>query len=866
VMDARIERLEGTETPVDVKVAGAHVPNVFVGVTALPVGLGEASPASGIPMRAGYAELPVSPDERRLKVQIEPSEDGYEPGDRAAVNVKVTDHRGRPARAEVTLWAADEGVLQLTGYKTPDPFAPVYEDHVHAVGTSTTLARWAQFDPGTWHEGGGDGAPGGEKSAMRSRFLSTAFFSKGVVTNPRGRARVKVKVPDNLTRWRVMAAVAGRGERFGKGESSFTVSKPLQVMPSLPRFMTQGDLVDAGLVVHNDTGRAGTAEVRLDVEGAELVGEAVKTVKLDDGGQQAVRFPLMARETGEVTLQARVRMNVERAAGGAATDYVAADAFERSLPVHSATAWNAEQLFDGRIGQEQRVRVPVPSHVEDGLAELVVTVSPSVFASMEGGLDALIRYPHGCVEQTTSQLIPMVLLEDLMKDLGRDRLAGESHRNKMNEAIAHVLKHQNHDGGFGLWPRSDSEGFLTAYALWGLLTAQKHGYEVPGGALDRGKRYLRDNARRGGDMHGQFGDEETAPFAAYVLAHAKQQDDGLGQTLAGQHAELSRFSVGLLANAMTRRRQRDATDPLFDAIERARRNARSGALVREKGGDGGVLHHGRDLRATSSAVQALVEAGRLDEAERLVAGIIAQRDDDGTWGHTYNNLWALYALSTYADAVDRGRATVPVEVSIGDWKRTVRITPSAKARQIAVPASALPEAGRSEVLKVRGGREDDDVRASVRLRYALDAAHQRPEDHGFRVERELFDAETGEVVESPQVGQLLRVRLTVHADGSQRQVAVVDRLPAGFEPIDTRLETATRRAQAGGSDYRWSWREIHDERVSFFADHLPAGESTAEYLARASRSGELVRPAPTAEAMYDPARWGRGEVSHLVIR
>jgi hypothetical protein len=531
--------------------------------------------------------------------------------------------------------------------------------------------------------------------------------------------------------------------------------------------------------------------------------------------------------------------------------------------VHPATAWSSEHLGEGTVRGRAQLWMAMPRRLADGGAELYVTLSRSVYASMERGVESLMEYPHGCVEQTTSRLIPMVLLEDLLGDLSR--FGGARHRERMNDAIAHVLRHQNDDGGFGLWPSSSSEGFLTAYALWGLLTAREHGYEVSDAALDRAVRYLEAHATEGDDMHGQFSDRETAPFAAYVLAHARREDGGLGARLAAEAQGLSRFSVGLLANALTRRA--GEAGPLFSSLDEATRRRRGRALVHDPAGGGSFMRYGADLRATSSAVQALVADGRDAEAADLVAGILAERRADGSWGTTYNNMWALYALTAYAEAEASPAARAPVEVRLDDRVvARVELGASAHVQRVVVPADALPAAGRSARLEVRGPA-DARIRYAARLRYVVERSAQRPEAHGFEVERALFDARTHARVEHPTVGQLLRVRLRVRTPRAQRQVALVDRLPAGLEAVDTGLATrgggGTSSALAHG---RWDWREIHDERVSFFADRLGRGTHVAEYLARATRSGEYVRPAVRAEAMYDPNVWGRGAIERVLVR
>jgi hypothetical protein len=847
ILEARTTTLHGTETPIAIDVGERHLPNAFVGVTLLPIGRAGAEPASGIPLRSGYAELRVSPETRRLDVEIVPTSRELEPGDEAEVIVRVKDHARRPVRAEVTLWAADEGVLQLTGYRTPDPFEPAYASQPLLVRTANNLARWSELDAHEWYDEGGDsGGEGG--SALRSRFLSTAFFSRGVITGADGTARVRMRLPDNLTRWRVMGAAADTGDRFGSGESSITARKELQVTPALPRFLTEGDLVDASVVVHNHTGSAGTARVTLEVAGAELAGPSEQSIELADGERQSVRFTVLGRNPGTATFRARTSLGGEQ------------DGFELALPVHPATAWNTAMVGDGRIEGTASAEVVMPAGAKPGTAELIVTLSPSVLASLDSGVQSLIDYPNGCLEQTTSGLIPMLLLADLVSGSAAPMLEGPEHRARMNDAIAHVLTHQNEDGGFGLWPSSESEGFLTAYGLWGLITAREHGYDVPDARVTRAIAYLRTHTGHGTDMHGQFNDAETEPFAAYVLARADQGNRALSTSLASREASLSRFSVALVANALGS----DGSAPLFTALERAEIAARDGKMI-DEAGPAGFMEYGSDLRATSSAVQALVAAGRTSEAEDLVAGILAARDPSGSWGSTYNNLWALYALSSFAEAVQErdGPATVTVTLG-GENIGTVRVGGARSVERIVVSGDRLPAPGSRLTLALRT-TSGTTARYSARLRYVPQISAQRAEEHGLRVTRDLLDADTGRAVTTPRVGQLLRVRLTLHVEHAMQQVALTDRLPAGFEPVDTSLATTERRAVERGETWVWTHREIHDERVAYFANHLWRGTHRVEYLARANRSGEFVRPAPTTEAMYDPRIWGRGEIERVRV-
>ncbi len=854
VLEARVSEFSGSGTPIEVDLDERRLPNVFASVAVVPSGLSTASPAAGPPLRIGYTELRVSAEERRLRVQVKPVTPRARPGEQVELAVDVTDQAGKPVRAEVTLWVADEGVLKLTGYATPDPFLPAYERHSHFVRTSASLLRWVNGSSDAWDEYGGDSAPGPNGAALRSRFLSTAFFSKGIVTDRFGRARVTVGLPDNLTRWRVMAVAADSGERFGSGEASVEASQPLQIEPVLPRFLTRGDEFEASVLVHNRSGAAGVANVRFGVNGATLLGPATAQLSLAAGARAQLGFRVRADEIGTAKFKVGVSLGTEH------------DGFALGIPVHAATSWQTTLLGEGRIGDARSIAFELPSTAEPGLAEVVVNVAPGVLASIGSSLDALIDYPNGCVEQTTSRLIPMLLLERILRSSGDPRLSGPEHHGKMEQAVRHVLKHQNADGGFGLWPNSASEGFLTAYALWGLFTAQKHHYTVPASSLREGLAYLTAHANQGDDMHGQFSPQETRPFAAYVLAFAKQGDAGLSQTLLRDQKALSRFGLGLLGAAVASRESNAASEVLRE-LALAKVKTRAGARIVEPKADADVFGAGRDLRASAIAVRALALAGKARQAEDLISGILEQRRPDGSWGTTYNNLWALHALSDYANASRTATNDERVRIQLDSAELpAIALGAAATYRSLTIASKDLPLPGKSSKLTLSTG-SDSELRFTARLRFANRVSEQKAIDRGFSVTRKIVDASSGAEVSQPARGQLLRVLVQLVTQSPREQVALTDRLPAGFEPVDTALATSARDPGAAArGDSVWNYRELHDERVTHFADSLPAGTHVAEYLVRATRSGTFHRPAASAEMMYAPDVFGQSAIETVTVR
>ncbi|MGH7644685.1 MAG: Ig-like domain-containing protein, partial [Gemmatimonadales bacterium] len=287
LMEQRRLRLTSGSTTLKLPITEAHVPNAFVSIIVVR---GRSAPPGppddpGRPtLRVGYAELRVTPEVKRLAVEVRPAQTEYRPGDSARVRLQVRDARGQGRRAEVTLWAVDEGVLSLTGYKTPDPLDLLYRPRGLGLRLASNLVSVAPQvrDSASVDKGQEPGSGGGMdvEGILRSRFQTTAFFLGSVVTDSGGRAVAAAKLPDNLTTFRVMAVAVTTGDRYGSGQSPLLVTRPLLARPALPRFVREDDQYAAGVVVNHRLGGTPTVKVEAWSRGVTLVDPPTRDVVL----------------------------------------------------------------------------------------------------------------------------------------------------------------------------------------------------------------------------------------------------------------------------------------------------------------------------------------------------------------------------------------------------------------------------------------------------------------------------------------------------------------------------------------------------------------------------------------------------------
>ncbi|HWU86085.1 MAG TPA: MG2 domain-containing protein, partial [Kofleriaceae bacterium] len=477
VIDARVKKLGAASEGVELQIADAWAPNVYASV-ALVSGRHGAGDQNRPMFKLGVVELKVSTAHKQLDVGIALDQDRVRPGDKVSGKIKVTQ-AGKPVKAEVSLSAADEGVLQLISYVTPNPMKTFYASYGLGVDAGTNWNRVARLaDPESGDpDVGGDSASTLNGQRIRSKFVASAYWAPMLVTDDQGEISFSFTAPDNLTAFRLMAVASDIGDRFGAGEKRLTVNKPLMAAPALPRFLRSGDAASVGVVLHNHTDAAGTATVTARAIGATL-DATTQTVALPANGSARVRFAAKASENAAATFEFAVAMGAER------------DAVRVTLPIDRPRTIDSRLLVEKRLGATEAWTgaLGVGAGVLRDESTLTITVDRSGVGDLAPSLRSLVEYPYGCLEQTLSRFLPLVAAKDLARTLDDPSLQGTKANEFIRAGVAKVIRHQQGDGLFSLWPQSQTYPHLAAYALWGLTVAQKAGEQVPAEVFDTGLR------------------------------------------------------------------------------------------------------------------------------------------------------------------------------------------------------------------------------------------------------------------------------------------------------------------------------------------------------------------------------------------
>ena len=868
--------VSGSMPSFEIDVTDEFAPNAFVSVHLLrKLGKGAAGAGGSSAYRVGYAEIRIDPEPRRLSIELSPNAKVFAPGDELSLSLDVRDRQGKPAPAELTVYAVDEGVLMLTGYQTPDPLLALSRPRPLAVATLETRAALAKIIPGSLDQllgmGKGEEGGGGGDLGARSDFRQTAYFNPSVVTDAQGSARVRFKLPDSLTSYRLMAVAVGAGERYGFGTTSVSARKRLMARPGLPRFVRAGDRFEASIVVSASEFSPGAVAVRARAEGLELEGPAQKSAVVARDQAVEVRFAFRAERAGD----ARITFDVN---GGGERDRV-----ELTRRVFTPAVLEAVAL-SGETESAAAEALGSLSGLRTDVGGLEVSVASTALVGLESAFGVLLEYPYGCTEQLASRLLPLVPLRELAADYG---VAPPNAALRIAQAVRELVARQRGDGGFAMWPEAgESQPWISAYALWVLAEAAARGEEIPKSVFERGRAYLRASLE---GTHESV-DLASRAFVLDVLAALRDPDPGYMNTLFARRAELPVFGRALLLSAFVRAGVRgEAERTLVQELEQSLRVSGSAARVTENLGDAYARVFDSPVRTQALVLSALA---RSEPAHALLPdlarGLLSARRG-GTWRSTQETAYALLALDTYRKLREREAPNFHASVTLGERSllssRFERRSSKSVARNF--PMSLLTAAAAEPLLFELDG--SGTLYYQARLRYARKDLPKVAFDAGFYAEKRLrrvlpAELQTGISSDSQASeqrfsgGDLVVGEIAIVTSSAREYVVIDDPLPAGFEAVDTSLLTSSSREQAldgacldcggsqDGSRSTFIRRELRDDRALFFMDYMGPGVHRYRYLARATTLGQFVVPPLRVEEMYSPENFGRTGALTVEVR
>jgi uncharacterized protein YfaS (alpha-2-macroglobulin family) len=807
---------------------------------------GDKSRAATPKRAVGILHLPLGDESRRLAVALEaPAK--MRPNQNLTVKVKTQPINGEmPKQINVLVSAVDSGVLNITDYKTPDPWeaffgrkrygADLYDIYGQVIEGEGRLAA-LRF--------GGDGDEGDELSRGGKKPVNhvtiIAQQAQPVQLDANGEGTVTLPIGDFNGELRVMAQ-AWNDDRFGNNEAKVVVAAPLVTELAAPRFMASGDKSRLAMDLTNLTDQPQQLSIHLKTSGLlALDSQPVQTVTLAPGARKTLFITVRALDGfGDGQLDAQISgLNLPG-------ETFAPQNKQWKLGVRPP--FPAQSINSGAILAPGEVWDISPQHIS-GLApatlEGQVLLSGRPPLNLARYIRELKAYPYGCLEQTTSGLFPSLYTNQAqLAALGIKGSTDEQRRAAIDVGISRLLDMQRDNGSFGLWDKEGPEEYwLTAYVTDFLVRASEQGYSVDIDLLNKANqrllRYLQDS----GLIALRYSDDAAASkfavqaYAAQVLARQQKAPLGALRELWQRHTN-ARAGLPLVQLGVALKLMGDA--PRGD-------NAISLGLKTNRSDERSWLaDYGSELRDKAMMLSLLEENKLLPDQQNQLLLELSNL--------AYSQRWLSTQESNALFLAGRNWQTAK-----GDWR--------SQASFAAEPLSGTESVTRNLNAEQLAGLQVTNTGAgNLYLRVdSVGYPNQAPAPYSnvLHIERHFLDAKgNSKSLSELKSGELVMVWLDVWADKNVPDALVVDLLPAGLELENQNLSESSANLSESDTQVQGLLNQMQQADIQHmefrddrFVAALPLNEgqhATLVYLARAVTPGTYTVPVSQVESMYVP--------------
>jgi uncharacterized protein YfaS (alpha-2-macroglobulin family) len=900
ILTAQWADITPDRTVLKIPVLPVHLSGFWVSVTAyyggktVAVAVDKKDEQRGPQCETQERFVKVNWHKKALTINLRPDKNIYAPGDSVILQcdipkVKKTGH-------EVIVWAEDEGVLALTGYQPPDILDAMYASRHHDVSASDSRSLLLKpFTP--MYEGGPSLAlkkrgclsnfQGKSLNTLydldflndaktRKRFSISPLFASAIKLDSNGRATLRFKLPDNLTQFRIMAIAATADGRFGNADTSIIVTKPLLLLPVVPQFVRCRDTLQLGVVIENRTDGALENHLRFTGTGVTFTQAATGTISIPPHERRDFFVSAVVDSFAD-----SLRMVFQTAAS------IDSDAVVVTLPV-SPYRFPETITTCGTIDNQKREKVRRPVNHDLFRSTLGIEVTNTIVKDLKGSLRYLDTYQYDCAEQITSKIVPYLLCEDVFKKEAVSSFPDSIIYEKIEHYLRELPQYKSHYMGYSYWKNgAEFSPYLTAYILFTLFRATDCGYTVPSELIE--------NCIYGLITYLRNPDSKSNPplypeqcYVAGVLAEYGRHQPTVPKAVA---------TIDSLVNALLLKR---STGSLFCQINllRAIRYHDDKADIRKEIVDrcrSEIVHeplyayfdepdvydvspfHQSHIRTTAMILQTFLELGEeLPFADKIVRWLLLQKRAKGHWGTTQNNMFALWALATFARTMEPPAANAAIEVTLDNkpiLQHTFSTTPADDSVAWQRSFSAIPKRSEHRLRFERSGV--GNLYYTLQLNCLSNVA-VLPFDAGFRIEK-TYTTLAGKPVslDSLTYREIVLVKTVVTTPRERNFVVIDDPIPAGCEIINEAFNTVEKAVAEGIRSRKrtfycdwstWNHFEYRKEGCRVFATRLRAGNHEFVYAIRPISRGAFHLPPAQVEEMYSPEVYGRTGERMAVVR
>ena len=796
------------ETSVELPITGEMAPNVYINITLLQP---HASTKNDSPIRM-YGIVPIEVVDKNtvLEPQIAmPSTLRPE----QSVNVKVSEKNGKAMT--YTIAVVDEGLLDLTRFKTPNAWDSFYTRE--ALGVRT----WDIYDDVIGAYGGkvnqvfaigGDADLGGGKAKKANRFKPIVMYFGPFILGKGESKTHKIKLPKYIGSVRTMVVAANKeNSAYGMAEKATPVKSPLMVLASLPRKISPSEKVTIPVTLFATEKTIKNVTLQIKTNNAvRVLGSKSQIVKFTQPDEKMAYFNL---EVGSATGLGKIQI-------------IATSGKEKSVYDVEIDVTNPNPVTttytDIIVNPNSSKTVSWKLFGVTGSNKSKMEVSSVPTVDFSRRLDYLIQYPHGCVEQTTSSVFPQLYLNDVM-DL--DATYKQRIQKNITAGIQKLGNFQVANGGFSYWPgNADADDWGSSYAGHFLIEAEKKGYVLPISFKNKWVSYQQKMAKQW-RFEKQYGNDLAQAYRLYTLALAGSAD------LASMNR--LRETVGISNESKLR---------LAAAYAIIKQNAAGMALLSksmiDEQNETYYYYYGSSERNRAMALETLILLGQKQKAFAM-ATKLAKNLSSNQWMSTQTTAYGLYAMSKFAQS--NGSKGVSIQYTNGGKPQAINTNKTVAQRDL-----VLVSGSNSVTIK---NNKNNTLFVRVLNSGILPVGKENVVQNNLTA-NVVFKDRKGKAISVTKIAQgtefIAEVTLTNRKNEYVQNVALSQILPSGFEIVNTRY-TDYGDATNNVADYI----DIRDDRANYYFGMRANETRTFKILLNASYLGKYYLPGLQCEAMYD---------------
>lgn len=800
------------QTDFSFPVLDTYTPNVFVNISLLQK---HAQTENDLPIRM-YGSIPVSVKDPKTKLepQIQLA-DELKPESTATFRVKEVN--SKPMTYTVAI--VDEGLLDLTRFKTPNPWFTFFAKQSLGVRT------WDIFDDVIGAYGGkvnqilsigGDEAEAGSKNKKANRFKPMVKFL-GPFKLGSGEIKThSVQIPNYVGSVRAMVVASdANNEAYGNDEKTAFVRKPVMVLASLPRKITPQETVTLPVTVF--AMKENVKNVKVEVkpnEAYDIVGNSTQNLTFSQPDEKMAYFTLKVKDFKGIG-----KVRVEASAGSEKAFY------EVEIDVLNPNPITTEVKELVLKGNEQNT-IDFTSFGTQGTNSASIELSSLPPMNFTNRLEYLIRYPHGCVEQTTSSAFPQLYLNDLF-DLSEEKQ--RSMDRNIKAAIQRLSTFQKSNGGLSYWPGGRSANdWGTSYAGHFLLEAAKKGFILPIGFKAKWINYQKNAARNWRHNSQKYYRNDLAQaYRLYTLSLAKSPDLASMNRLR-ETKGISNQSKRRLAAAYAVIGKTSIAKSVLSTLSEEPYTKRY------------YYYYGSEVRNKAMSLETYILVG--DEVKSIkLAQEIAKSLSSSRWMSTQTTSYGLLAMSQYA-LKNGGQDGVNADYTFNGKTNGVN---SSKSMVI----QDLDGMKKENSFKINN-KSNGVLYVRVYSKGILPVGQEKVVEKNLEVSVSYKD-KSGNPIDISSLSQgtnfVAQVTIRNSTDEKVENIALTQYLPSGWEIINTRFTDFGNNTDSDSVDYT----DIRDASISNYFTLKKYKSKTFKVLMNASYLGDYYLPGVQGEAMYD---------------